>query len=222
MAHLQTGDRVAFLDETGTGTVISVTGSHAVVRMDNGLEIPFPVSKLVRYGVPVHAPAPPSRPENKAPVKEHRHPVRKRRSRPAVSESIDWDQAKPKIPKVIDKDFSVDPRKIGEEPVRKKKAGDPSVWEVDLHIEELVEQYRHLSNGEILEIQLHHFHKFLRLAMEKRIPKVVVIHGVGTGRLREEIRAELLRYKNMEFYDASYREYGQGATEIRIWYGSLR
>jgi dsDNA-specific endonuclease/ATPase MutS2 len=85
-----------------------------------------------------------------------------------------------------------------------------------------VERYRHLSHGEILEIQLRYFHRFLDYAMEKRAMKVVVIHGVGSGRLREEIRAEVARFTNMECYDASYRVYGRGATEIRIWYGRIK
>jgi dsDNA-specific endonuclease/ATPase MutS2 len=45
----------------------------------------------------------------------------------------------------------------------------------------------------------------------------VVIHGVGEGVLRHEIRKVLdIYHPNFEFQDASYEEFGYGATEIRI------
>lgn len=103
---------------------------------------------------------------------------------------------------------------------KKQKKSKPSnnkvVWEIDLHIEELTDDYRNLSNGEILEIQMRHFTHFMGDAIEKKIPKVIIIHGKGEGVLKNEIRTALFAYGNLEIHDASYTKYGQGATEVII------
>jgi len=112
--------------------------------------------------------------------------------------------------------------KLRSESLNKKKKSVPSqsrqVWEIDLHIEELIDDWRNLSNGEILEIQMRYFTRFMSEAIEKRIPKVIIIHGKGEGVLKTEIRTALFAYGNMEIHDASYTRYGQGATEVVIRY----
>ena len=88
--------------------------------------------------------------------------------------------------------------------------------EVDLHIEELVDDHRGWSNAEILNYQLEKFEKVLNKAFQIGTKKIVVIHGRGDGVLRYEIRRKLRDYPGIEIYDASYKNYGQGATEILL------
>lgn len=88
--------------------------------------------------------------------------------------------------------------------------------EIDLHIEELLDNYAGMSNAEIILIQLKHFQKTLDKAINGHYRKLVVIHGVGNGRLKQEVRAILSSYTNLRFYDGSYSKYGFGATEIII------
>lgn len=90
------------------------------------------------------------------------------------------------------------------------------VWEIDLHIEELVDSHVGMSNTQILMKQMSEFRTFYKKAMAKSIPKLIVIHGVGEGVLKHEIHTFLSRKENVEFYDAPYIDYGKGATEIRI------
>ncbi len=97
-------------------------------------------------------------------------------------------------------------------PVRHKK----DLVEVDLHIEELVEDHRGWSNADILICQLDKFESVLNAAFQTRKRKMVVIHGRGDGVLRFEIRRKLQDYPGIEVYDASYKTYGQGATEILL------
>lgn len=97
-------------------------------------------------------------------------------------------------------------------PVRHKK----DLVEVDLHIEELIDDHRGWTNAEIIEFQLEKFEKVLSSAFQTRKRKMVVIHGQGDGVLRHEIRKKLQDYPGIEVYDASYKEYGQGATEILL------
>lgn len=91
------------------------------------------------------------------------------------------------------------------------------VWEIDLHIEELLDSHVGMTNTEILLKQMTEFRSFFKRAQEKRIPKLVVIHGVGEGVLKNEIRTFLSKKDHVEFFDASYLEYGKGATEIRLF-----
>lgn len=101
---------------------------------------------------------------------------------------------------------------------RKKTVSRQKAPEIDLHIENLLDNWQRLSNYDILQYQLRHFRKMLERYMEQRIPKIIVIHGRGEGVLRSEIRLELLKYTNIEFLDGSYLEYGTGATEIIVRY----
>lgn len=91
------------------------------------------------------------------------------------------------------------------------------VWEIDLHIEELLDSHVGMSNTEILLKQMTEFRSFFKRAQEKNITKLIVIHGVGEGVLKNEIRTFLSKKDHVEFFDASYMEYGKGATEIRLY-----
>lgn len=88
--------------------------------------------------------------------------------------------------------------------------------EVDLHIHELIDDTRGLSNYEMLNIQLERFEKELDEAMAKGLKKLIVIHGVGNGRLKHEITAILKEIKGVTFHDASYKQYGYGATQVNF------
>lgn len=98
-----------------------------------------------------------------------------------------------------------------------KKPSPSNTLEVDLHIHELIDDARHLSNYEILNIQVNHAKKHLEWALKKRLKSVVFIHGVGQGVLREELYTLFRRYDNLEYFDANYQTYGVGATEVRIY-----
>jgi|GEM_PF-266339 len=117
---------------------------------------------------------------------------------------------------------NVNMRDIGEMPARLGSQGvmtdrkDHGVWEVDLHIQEIVDNSFGMMNHEIVQTQLDYFDKKLNEAMEKGLKKVVFIHGRGEGKLRDALRQVLTRYSNCEFLDADYNRYGVGATEVRI------
>lgn len=96
-----------------------------------------------------------------------------------------------------------------------------SKWEIDLHIEHLLDSHNGLSNTEILIKQLSHFRSTFSKAKSQRINKLIVIHGVGEGVLKNEIRTFLSKQEHIEFYDASYLDYGKGATEIRFYHSKF-
>jgi len=98
------------------------------------------------------------------------------------------------------------------------KKGRQPYMEVDLHIHMIADSTRNLSNHDMVKQQLAHFEKTLAEAKRLRLTKVVFIHGIGKGRLRDEIRKRLRATRNCEFEDADYRVYGIGATQVKLWY----
>lgn len=89
--------------------------------------------------------------------------------------------------------------------------------EVDLHIHQLVSSSKGMSNYDMLNIQLETAKRQLEFAIRKRIQKVVFIHGVGAGVLKEELNYLFRRYENVKYYDADYQKFGLGATEVYIY-----
>lgn len=97
------------------------------------------------------------------------------------------------------------------------KEKSSTLLEVDLHIHELLDDFRGLSNSEILEVQMNQFKSKLDEAIRAKVKRVVFIHGVGNGTLKLEIRRELEKKdKILTFQDASFKEYGYGATMVNL------
>ena len=92
---------------------------------------------------------------------------------------------------------------------------DSELIEIDLHIQELLDNYSNLTNTEMLTVQMNKFNEELGKAISSGAKKIVFIHGVGNGTLKNELRRELQRkYSKYATQDASFREYGYGATMV--------
>lgn len=104
-------------------------------------------------------------------------------------------------------------REFQEKTGQKKPA---TVWEIDLHIEELLESTRGMSNTEILLKQMKEFRATFKKAKQKHINKLIVIHGIGEGVLKNEIRTYLSQQDQIEVYDADISAYGKGATAVEF------
>lgn len=107
-------------------------------------------------------------------------------------------------------------RRPAKRPVQKKQQ-NPDIIEVDLHINELIDSTAGLSPADILNLQIDEFRKVMDANLKKKGQKIVFIHGKGEGVLRSAIMKELNhRYKGHTVQDASFREYGFGATQVTI------
>ena len=106
----------------------------------------------------------------------------------------------------------------GQKPRKRSVKRDKNIppMEVDLHIHQLTENTRGLTNHDMLTIQLDTAKRQLDFAIGKRIQRIVFIHGVGAGVLRTELEFLFGRYDNLSWYDADYQKYGLGATEVYI------
>jgi dsDNA-specific endonuclease/ATPase MutS2 len=91
------------------------------------------------------------------------------------------------------------------------------IVEVDLHIGSLLDNTNGLSPADMLGCQMDRFHETLARYAGSRGRRIVFIHGKGEGVLRSSIEKELkTRYKQYAYQDASFREYGFGATMVTI------
>ena len=102
-------------------------------------------------------------------------------------------------------------------PSEKKQRKIDGPLEVDLHIHQLLDNLAGLSNSDMLEVQMAEFRRVMESCRNDKGRRIVFIHGKGEGVLRQAILKELkLKYKNCEVQDASFREYGFGATQVTI------
>lgn len=88
---------------------------------------------------------------------------------------------------------------------------------VDLHIEQLVNDYHRMNSMEILNLQINYFKRILESALQNGLQRLIIIHGVGAGILKAEIRRELGEYDFIDVQDAPIADYGVGATIARIY-----
>ena len=108
------------------------------------------------------------------------------------------------------------PEKPKSQPIVKSQKHN-DIIEVDLHINELLDNTTNMTNSEMLDYQLGVFNKTLNEYKDKKGQKIVFIHGKGEGVLRNAILKELKsKYRNYSYQDASFREYGFGATMVTI------
>lgn len=99
----------------------------------------------------------------------------------------------------------------------KKTKEKNNIIEVDLHIHEVLDDIRGLSNKEMLECQLARLKEVMDENKNNKGQRIVFVHGKGEGVLRKAVIQELRRsYKSCIYQDASFQEYGFGATMVTI------
>ncbi len=182
------GDRIAFLDEVGGGVVLDLLGPGRLrVRTDDGFELVKLTKEVVLFD---------------RQVAEQAYRISDHQAGMVAANDVMEEKRRRKS--------SIRPGKTP------KKADDGGVAEVDLHLHELVEDESRLSQGEKLRYQLAYFERSLEAAIRDGKRKLIVIHGVGEGVLREEVRKVLQYYENVRFHDGDMSRYGVGATEVEI------
>lgn len=108
------------------------------------------------------------------------------------------------------------PKKRKSTSIKSKERNAPKM-EVDLHVHQITNSEKGMNSHDKLNLQLETAKRQLEFAIRKRIQKVVFIHGVGEGVLKEELKYLFGRYENVKYYDADYQKYGLGATEVYIY-----
>ncbi|MDU1905699.1 MAG: DUF2027 domain-containing protein [Dysgonomonas sp.] len=128
----------------------------------------------------------------------------------------------------VEKELNISPEAIAEAMQQKKETSRPRIQqinkkekspilEVNLHIDELMDTTAGLESKDMLEYQLSKFNEIMQENMNNKGLKIVFIHGKGNGVLKKAILDKLKnKYKTAYYQDASFREYGFGATMVTI------
>jgi len=86
---------------------------------------------------------------------------------------------------------------------------------MDLHIEMLAPDPQSLNSHEKLQYQIFKAKEYLEEAVMLGIDKVYLLHGVGKGRLKDEIASMLKAHSDVSHFKNEYHgQYGFGATEV--------
>lgn len=89
------------------------------------------------------------------------------------------------------------------------------VPEIDLHIENLVKRPHELAPSEMLNIQVKHLEQALSDAITHNYAGMILIHGIGIGRLKAEVHQRLKASAHVKsFSQADPVKYGNGATKV--------
>lgn len=114
--------------------------------------------------------------------------------------------------KIVRQKETVFPAKIS-----KKSNSQSEIIVKDLHIHQLLDNINGMSSGDLLQYQVDTFHQVMNENLKKKGQKIVFIHGKGNGVLRKELLKQLkLKYVTCYVQDASFQEYGYGATMVTI------
>jgi dsDNA-specific endonuclease/ATPase MutS2 len=130
---------------------------------------------------------------------------------------ITSDTFQTELDKLTQDDFKkvVKAKETAEAPKRKERKRNAEEVVIDLHITELLDDAEGLSNREILDLQMETVESEMNLAIKNHAKRIVFIHGVGQGVLKQEVTNLLKRkFKKYYFQDASFKEYGYGATMV--------
>lgn len=234
--EIQIGDTVRFLHEVGGGKVTGFEkGGIVLVEDQDGFEIPMLQKDVVvippsnkKQTVPAPAPAAPKQPVapqkiadvlKKAPAPANpvnedgetleERVIRLERQVKKLTLRIEQLEAAKALRDISQSNFTVKQSKPND---RKE-----DVIEVDLHINELLDTTAGMSVAEIKAYQLKVFHQTMEEHKKDKGRRIVFIHGNGDGVLRKAILDELKRcYKTCTWQDASFQQYGFGATMVTI------
>ena len=194
MREIKVGDRVKFLNDVGEGVVLEIKIGKAVVEDADGFDCEYDLSELIAVGG-------------------------------AEEEAEMYGNKLPDLDQLLKRDISEEKQKKIQEHFEIKYAKARATnqrrrgehMEVDLHLHELVDDMSGLKDRTKLDIQLNHFERMMKIALEQKIRRVIFIHGVGQGVLRHQIRSRLeMFYPNCSVRDANPREYGSGASEVFV------
>ena len=87
---------------------------------------------------------------------------------------------------------------------------------LDLHYESFDAPRYEVSAHEKFTIQMNIFKRFVNQHLKKKTTRILIIHGVGEGRLKSEILLCLRGRRGYDMNDANYSQRGVGASYIDI------
>jgi len=199
--EIKKGSEVKFLNDVGGGIVLEIfPDGTANVEGEDGFDMKYNLSELMLVSESIT--------EQEEAYNNKLPDLAK-----IIAQDVNEERQK-----LIQKDFEVKYANV--RATNQQRRGEHMV--IDLHIHELIDDQSGLQDRTKLDIQLNHFERMMRIAGEQRIKRVIFIHGVGQGVLRNQIRTRLdSYYPDCTVRDANPREYGAGATEVILGQSSF-
>ena len=228
------GDKVRFLREIGGGIVTGFRkGGLILVEDKDGFEIPMLESDLVV--IPDNNTASTANDSSKHKATSHVYNPGQHQQKshaPYTDEKESLEQRICKLERIVQKlSNRIDeleaanalrahartPENTGNTKVHTKKPAKNDIIEVNLHANALLDSTLGLSSSEIKDYQMKIFRETMEQYRQDHGRRIVFIHGNGDGVLRKSILTELkYSYKNCRHQDASFQQYGFGATMVTI------
>ena len=158
MREFRAGDRVKFVNDVGTATVLRLDGDAVIVEDEDGFERTVERSELMDAG------------DRELDEKKYGNKL------PSVAQLLTQEVGERRM-KELQRDFEVRYRHAQATSMSRRDAH----MEVDLHIHELVDDQRGLADRAKLAIQMAHFERMMDIAKREKLRRIVFIHGVGQG-----------------------------------------
>jgi len=95
--------------------------------------------------------------------------------------------------------------------IKNLKKSNSNVRVIDLHIENINSNFHLLENFEIVQLQLNKCHKALDDALHSSAHKLIIVHGIGEGILKQEVH-KILRNYDLRFFIST----NGGSTEVML------
>jgi DNA-nicking Smr family endonuclease len=203
------GMHVKFIDEPLSGVIVNIQDGKIWVEIEKDFIIPvLPSMLMAAFPMPINSTI--------QKMDKEEHPKNYTSKKPKEEDENLW-LTKKKIKKKTDKHFFVNPIHIPElasnpKPQKTKE----KIPQIDLHLESLSPQK--INPTQALSLQLNALQNFVNHWKTKKIKEIIVIHGVGKGVLRNEVKNWLQQNHNCEIEDASISTYGVGACKVRFFY----
>ena len=199
--EIKIGSEVKFLNDVGGGIVLEIfSDGTASVQVEDGFDMKYNLTELMLVSDSITEQE--EEYNNKLPDLDK-----------IIAQDVNEERQK-----LIQKDFEIKYANV--RATNQQRRGEHMV--IDLHINELIDDQSGLQDRTKLDIQLNHFERMMRIAGEQRVKRVIFIHGVGQGVLRNQIRTRLdSYYPDCTVRDGNPREYGAGATEVILGQSSF-
>lgn len=232
---MKIGDTVRFLNEIGGGKITAFRpGGIILVEDEDGFNIPVRENELVvieTNDLNIKKPSLPKTEYGAAPINaeksvngkdylrskaaEQEEPVDENLEARVVRLELTIRKLEMRIARLEDEKAAKEKERRLARQARKQDKN--AVLEIDLHAHEVLETTAGMSANDIKEYQLNIFRETINSHIHEKGRKIVFIHGKGEGALRKAITDELKHsFKNCEYQDASFQQYGFGATMVII------